>query len=183
MTRRLILLIGLWCGVITMSVRAQSPEITLNIPVEGTITQTEIALAWEFTGWANQMVSFRVIASGDFDPIISVRDASDQRIVRNDDFDFPNTRDALIEAVTLPSNGRYQVIVSGYGGSTGDFVLLMMPGYSSYTLDERFVAQENWSGDNLDAIDVTDGIATMRIEGIDVSGLLIDETEIGRAHV
>ena len=56
------------------------------------------------------MLSFRARAvSGDLDPMIAVENSAGNILMRNDDYDAPNSRDALLEGVTLSDTGTYTV--------------------------------------------------------------------------
>ncbi len=174
-----LLIIGLWlaCFMLAVPVTAQpTNRLQVNIPVEGVITSDVRSFSWGFYGFQDQMLSFRVQATdGTLDPVLTIRNADGQRIIGNDDYDYPNTRDALIEGITIPRTGEYEVIISGFGETSGEFVLTMLPGYSSFVLDERFITQGDWIPDNVN-VDVVDGIATLQAEGIAQTGLLVNPT-------
>lgn len=153
-------------------------RLEVNIPVEGTITADFPVQSWGFYGFQDQMLSFRVqTTEGNLDPIITIRNADGLRIIGNDDYDYPNTRDALIEGITIPRSGEYELIVTGYGNTQGNFVLTMLPAYSTFAIDERFIAQGDWIAQGLEA-DVVDGIATLQTEGIAHAGFFINEALI-----
>ncbi len=152
-----------------------TPRITLNEPVEGVIDAENRAQIWTFYGWQNQLLSFRVQAQDGLDPIVTIRTTDDERVISNDDFDLTANRDSLLEAISVPRSGEYQVIVSGYGETTGAFILTMLPGYGTFALDERFVDQAAWRGENLNTLDVMDGIATLGVQGIAERGVLLND--------
>ncbi|MCU0480679.1 MAG: hypothetical protein MUE54_05635 [Anaerolineae bacterium] len=167
-----IRLLGAFCAlffiifVIDPLYAQTAPRIVPNTPVEGEITFPNEERVWTFTGGLNMAVSLRVVPNGDFDPLLMVFDASGQELIRNDDYDYPNRRDALLEAITLPRLGEYQVVVTGYGGDIGSFTLTMQIGYADFALDERFTSLGEWESDNVVSADAVDGILTMQVTGI-----------------
>ena len=177
----------LFCAVVLLLnsqlIAQNRPRLEVNIPVEGEISADFPVQAWGFYGFQDQMLSFRVqTTEGDLDPIITIRNVDGARIIGNDDYDYPNTRDALIEGITIPRSGEYELIVTSYGATQGNFVLTMLPAYSTFAVDERFIAQENWIPERLDA-DVVDGIATLQTEGIAHAGFFTNPTlELAERH-
>lgn len=151
-------------------------RLEVNNPVEGEINADFSVQSWGFYGFQDQMLSFRVqTTSGNLDPIITIRNADGQRIIGNDDYDYPHTRDALIEGITIPRSGEYELIVTRYGNTEGNFVLTMLPAYSTFAVDERFISQGDWIANGLQA-DVVDGIATLQTEGIAHAGFFVNQT-------
>lgn len=173
-------LLGAFCALFFIifpiqSLSAQTaPRIEANTPVEGEITFPNQELVWAFTGGQSMAVSLRVIPNGNFDPLLMVFDANGQELIRNDDYDYPNRRDSLLEAITLPRLGEYQVVVTGYAGSVGSFTLTMSVGYADFALDERFTSLGDWESDNVVSADAVDGILTMQVDGIAQSGRVLN---------
>lgn len=83
--------------------------------------------------------------SDDFDPRLTLSSSSGAVIIANDDYDYPNTRDALLEAVTLPRTDTYTLTVSGFGNSAGEYMVTLLPGYSQVSLAENFNGEVNWT--------------------------------------
>jgi len=160
-------------------VYAQTARIRFNTPIEGEIATPNEERIWTFTGGQSMAISLRVVPDEDFDPLIILRDASGNELIRNDDYAYPERRDALLEAITLPRLGEYQVVVRGYGESMGTFTLTMLAGYADFALDERFTSIGTWEADNTTSADVIDGILTMQVDGIAQVGRLIN-SEIPR---
>ena len=155
-------------------IQAQNARLSPNTPVDGEITISNQEQTWTFSGGQNMVVSLRVIPEGDFDPVVILRDANGAELIRNDDYDYPNRRDALLEAITLPRLGDYQVSVTGYEGSIGGFTLTMLIGYADFSLGERFTSFGDWQADNLTSADAVDGILTMQANGIAQIGRLMN---------
>lgn len=158
--------------VIPQSYAQTPPRLVFNTPVEGIIAIPNEEAIWTFTGGQSMAISLRVIPEGDFDPLLILRDATGNELIRNDDYAYPERRDSLLEAITIPRMGEYQVVVTGYGGSIGTFTLTMLPGYADFALDERFTSLGGWEGENIVSADIEDGILTMRVDGIAQTGLL-----------
>ncbi len=154
---------------------AQNARLSPNTPVDGEIVTPNQEQSWTFLGGQNMVVSLRVIPEGDFDPVVILRDANGAELIRNDDYDYPNRRDALLEAITLPRLGDYQVSVTGYNGSIGAFTLTMLMGYAEFALDERFTSFGDWQADNLTSADAVDGILTLQVDGIAEVGRLFNQ--------
>lgn len=115
--------------LLSAQVSAQTNTLRPFEPVEGTLDGDSIS--YSFTGRTGEPLSFRVIAtSGDLDPIITIRGTSGQVIISNDDYDYPENADALLQAVTIPDFGTYTAVVSAFGNTAGDFTLTMLPGYA-----------------------------------------------------
>jgi hypothetical protein len=176
------------CCIVLLMLRvdlnAQNRQrLEVNNPVEGALTADFPVQSWGFYGFQDQMLSFRVqTTEGNLDPIITIRNADGVRIIGNDDYDYPNTRDALIEGITIPRSGEYELIVTSYGNTEGRFVLTMLPAYSTFAVDERFIAQGDWIAERLEA-DVVDGIATLQTEGIAHAGFFTNPSlELAERH-
>ncbi len=116
-----------------------------------------------------QPVSFIAQATqGDLDPSISISNSSGEVIISNDDAQYPQRTDALLEAVTLLRTDQYTLTVSGYGSSAGEYQLLWLNGYS--TLADGISLDGNWRGsrDEL-TIDQADEGLTLSLAGPDRS--------------
>ncbi|PJF22190.1 MAG: hypothetical protein CUN56_07270 [Phototrophicales bacterium] len=145
-----------------------------NVAVNGVIDSPDDRAVWSFFGWRDEVLSFRVQGQNGFDPVITVLDEAGVVIVRNDDYNYPATRDALIEAFTIPRNGTYQVVVSGFNGATGEFLLTRIPGYAEFVVDERFVSEGEWEGAGLVASSVADGLASLQAEGVNHRAVFVN---------
>jgi hypothetical protein len=149
-----------------------SPTIAFNTPVEGEITAPNEEMVWSFAGGQSMAVSLRVVPDANFDPLIVLLDSAGNELIRNDDYAYPDRRDALLEAITLPRLGEYRVVVTGYEGSVGTFTLTMLAGYADFALDERFTSLGEWESENTVSAEAVDGILTMQVEGIAEIGRL-----------
>lgn len=168
-------LFAAFCLTISTVTAQTDNTLRANLPAEGTISDETPSLSWRFYGWQDQMLSFRVRAvSPTLDPVLTIRNADGQRIIGNDDYNYPDSRDSLVEGITIPRSGEYEVIVSSFGETTGDFVLTMLPGYATFLLDERFVTVGDWTPHNLTSYRVQDGVAAIEADGVAQTGLLVN---------
>ena len=107
-------------------------------PVTGTITGGESS-TWTFTAAEGTVISVMAEAtSGDLDPLVRITNSSGAELIANDDYNYPDTRDALLEAVTLPRRDTYRVIVSGFGSTAGDYRLTLHIGFTDLTQTVTF---------------------------------------------
>lgn len=113
------------------SARAQQAALTPGAQVEGLLTPGS-SQTWTFAGVAGQVVSFQTeTITGDLDPILSVIDSSSRVLISNDDYAPPETRDSLLEAITLSRTDVYQVVVSAYGQTSGRYTLATTSGFAT----------------------------------------------------
>lgn len=153
--------------------RAQQDDTLLlpNQPVDGTLVNAGATQTWTLNAIREGVYSLLVEREGDLDPVITIVDNVGQPILSNDDYNFPNTRDALLEAITVPDSGVYQVLVSGYEGTTGDYRLTLLPGYARVAAAEPFDVLSDWSFDDALNEQGVDGQMSLDIEGIQERGV------------
>ena len=154
----------------TGSVQAQSSDrLTHDVPVEG-ILRPGFADAWQFTARDGEMLSFRLEAiEPRLDPIIEIQRANGDVLARNDDYNYPESRDSLIEAYTFPATGIFRVSVSGYAGTGGAYRLTMTPGYSQISYQTDFSTGVDWQTPETTAgVTASDQAMQVAVEGVDV---------------
>ncbi|MBL8161465.1 MAG: pre-peptidase C-terminal domain-containing protein [Anaerolineae bacterium] len=105
----------------------EAVSIAIGESVSGTLDATTSRAAYSLTVSGEQTVSIRLNrTSGDLDALLIVLDASGNEIARNDDAASGDTRDALIEGLTL-SEGTYTIVATRFqesiGLTSGDFIL------------------------------------------------------------
>ena len=140
---RIAICIGCFLAFFT-PLKAQGSRMNLGDIVEGSLASGEshrfTVAALEFT-----LVSIRVESlDGSLDPVIEVFDSGDALIHASDDYDFPATRDAAIQAFVLPKTSTYSIVVSGHGGSSGDYRLYFLPGYDVLELHDDSMDKTKW---------------------------------------
>ncbi len=140
---RIAICIGCFLAFFT-PLRAQGSRMNLGDIVEGSLASGEshrfTVAALEFT-----LVSIRVESlDGSLDPVIEVFDSGDALINASDDYDYPASRDAAIQAFVLPKTSTYSIVVSGHGGSSGDYRLYFLPGYDVLELHDDSMDKTKW---------------------------------------
>ncbi len=151
---------------ITPSIQAQSVmSITLPAEITDQIGAGETD-SYTFAATAGGVFSFSVRAESDFDPVLTLQDSAGRLVLSNDDYDYPQSRDSLIEAVTVPRTDTYTLSVSGFSGSAGSYVLRVYPGFSQMAANETFETSDGWqAADNLTTA-VVDGDYTLEVSGV-----------------
>lgn len=171
-----ILIISLCCiAVWVHSVQAQ--DLTLESKNEGSL-DAEGRDTYALTAREGQFLSFLAQARDDLDPILYIEDLNGNILLSNDDYDYPNSRDAIIEGFVAPYTGSYTVAVESYGATSGDYVLSMLPGYSTLAVQDTFDDDMGWDGIGLDIVNsptvsVINGAANVTQEGIGVPGIAV----------
>ena len=176
MTKRIIVIMLIAIVLSLPAVVVGQEEFTLfsNTLVEGSINAAGEESVWTFFAIRDDVRTLRVEAvSEGFDPVLTLR--TDGRvIIANDDYAPPENHNALLEAITIPRTGVYEVVVTGFGASTGDFTLTMLPGYANAVLDERFATPGSWTPENVSSVTVADGVLTAIQQGIRQRGFIFD---------
>lgn len=168
---RAALLVFLFSVLSALHVAAQQ-SVTLLSPVDGELTSARPVQTWAFSTGLNTVVSIYVEATAEsLDPTVRVLDQSGAEVIANDDAAYPTALNALLEAITLPRPGQYQIVVSGYGGSLGTYRLTVSPGYAALSVQEAFGTVDDWeaASDDLD-VSATGGQMTLALDGIGLRG-------------
>jgi hypothetical protein len=149
--------------------QAQS-TLQLYTPVFGEISGGQ-PQNWTFPAAEGEVLSFLVeSASDDFDPVLTILDSSGAALIANDDYNYPDSGDALLEAITIPQFGAYTVSVSGFDGSSGEYTLTMFGGYSDLFESESF-DDDNWQATAPLQASVEDGQLVLQLPDRDQSGV------------
>ncbi len=172
MTRASLVIILLFGLGGLRSASAQTAEsIILPAEISAEIAPGETD-SYTFTATAGGIVSLFVRADGEFDPVVTLLDSSGRAILVNDDYAYPDTRDALLEAISIPRTGAYTVQVSGYNGSSGQYTLRAYPGFSEIAANETFSQSGGW--------ELVDGL-TVRTAGGQMSAAMSGQRALGAA--
>lgn len=158
----LLVLFGLAFSNIAIT-SAQAMTITLPATIDGTLAANGTA-DYTFTALSGTVISVSVRTTDEnFDPVVTILDNAERVIISNDDYNYPETRNALLEAVSLPRIGTYIIRVSGYDGTAGDYTLRVYPGFSEIGTTDDFSAESEW--DTLsDALSTTIESETLTLE-------------------
>lgn len=124
------------------------------------------------------LVSFRVEAlSETLDPRLQIYDTAGALVIENDDYNFPDSRDAALQAFLIPESATYTIVVDGVGGSGGDYRLHVLPGYDVLAERDTVMDNSNWevvfsdavvhlSDSSLFAVEMTGAARTAIILGL-----------------
>jgi len=126
----------------------QTGALELFRSVEGTLGPGE-SQSWTFSATDGAVLSFVLrAASGNLDPVLRIANSAGVELIANDDYDYPNSRDALLEAITIPRLDTYTVTVSGHGSTAGAYQLALLAGYAEVALHETFDDESAWDSTN-----------------------------------
>lgn len=118
---------------------------------------------WTFGGQSGQVISLYAQSAGDLDPVLTLLDGSGRTLLTNDDYAYPDTRDALLQAVALPITGTYSVQVSGFGETSGEYELTLSSGFATIT-DAVFEDEADWQADAPLQAEVVDGQLALQVQ-------------------
>lgn len=174
-TRKLkILLVLALALLLAISARAQSTALVLNVPASGTIAPGETN-TWTFSAQNSAVLSFSLQSESDsFDPAISLTDSSGNRIISSDDFNYPDSLDPLLEAVTMPRADTFTLTVSGVNNTAGDYTLTMLPGYSVPSYGDDFTSSDWQPLSDVLTAEQTDEQMSLSISGARVTEAAFD---------
>lgn len=173
--------IGLSClGLLLTAVPtlAQNPPLTFFEPVTGQIESGGTQL-WTFSAPDGAVLSFHITAeTGDLDPAFTISDTSGNQLIANDDYNYPDTSNALLEAITIPRTATYNLIVRGVNDTSGDYILTMTPGYSQVAASENFNGDLTWTGTEPLEVTTQDGQLNLSLTGTELTGIAVGEDSL-----
>ena len=160
------------------AVRAQTEtDLALFSTVSGSLASGNTD-TWTFSAADGAMLSFEVRSvSGDLDPVLTLSNGSGTFSLSNDDRNYPDSRDPLLEAITIPRTDTYSLTVSAYGDTSGDYQLTMLPGYARLDQEILFDDASVWTS-NLDDQQMLLGNNRMALvlSGLQERAIVIDST-------
>jgi len=122
---------------------AQTIILEPQAPIEDILNSDE--LMFQFRATEGQLLTFLAESMGDdFDPILRIENLNGTVLIENDDYNYPISKDALISGFTAPATGDFNLILSGYDGSTGSYRLTLYHGYSDVIFNNEFRASGSW---------------------------------------
>jgi hypothetical protein len=133
---------------------------------------------WIFTGLDGEVASFLVETTSTLDPSITIVTETGAVLVSQDDYDYPNTRDALIQSLTIPFTGTYTIQVTGYANTSGSYRLTRLRGYGDGADLNGFTDGGSWTSSNNEvdiALDVSNGILGLGLSGIGQEAFAISQ--------
>ena len=162
------LLPGLWLS-------AQDAPLAPGDMIEATLAAGETH-RYQLRALELTLISLRMEAVGtSLDPVIEVYNSSGDLVIKNDDYDYPDRLEAVIQALITPRTDVYTIEVSGFGETAGDYRLLLMPGYDSLAGRDSTMAAADWEVVFSDAplAWLADDRLALRVEGLSKSVSLL----------
>jgi len=162
----LLLLLALFSALFITPAYAQPDN---DLPAFSQVTgeiDTGESQDWTFTAVDGEVVSLIVESTDELDPVVSLISETGALLLQNDDYDYPTSRNAVLQAATIPFTGTYTVRVSGFEGSAGAYQLMRLRGFAEATRINGFTGADDWQPSNdLLEISYDDGQLTLAIEG------------------
>lgn len=145
---------------------AQPGSLGLLAPVTGTLRAGETQ-SWAFSAVEGAVVSLLLEAeSGDLDPLLRVTTSAGVEIFSADDYNYPDSTDALLEAITLPRLDTYTVTVAGFGGTAGGYRLTLLPGFAALAWGETFDTESAWDSASAQlTLNISGGQLALQLDG------------------
>ena len=149
------------------SLRAQDDALQIGSIVEGELLPGGTQ-RYTLTALAQSLISFRVEALSDaLDPRLEIFDRSGRLVIANDDYSYPETRDAALQAIVMPATSTYTIAVSAFAESSGAYRLHILPGYDVLAIRDREMQKTNWEVVSSDALV---GQSESSLFDVDISG-------------
>lgn len=166
----IVLVLSLFLSIFTVNSQAESTLLPDTL-IQETLSAGE-SQRYTFTAQDEQMLSFYAEAiDSTLDPVLRIYDSNDLLLLENDDYNYPDSRDALIETFSAPYAGTFVLEVSGYAESEGEYELLMLPGYGQALYRNDFDDLGNWEATAPEAesaatLEARNGLLILSQEGI-----------------
>ncbi|MCC6802779.1 MAG: hypothetical protein IT319_07840 [Anaerolineae bacterium] len=153
--------------LLSVALPAQAQEtLPLATPVTGSVT-AGATNAWTFFAQNGAVLSFALEAQTDgFDPAMTLTDSSGREIVSSDDYNYPDSLDPLLEAITMPRTDTFTLTVRGINDTSGDYTLTMLPGYSVSAYSDDFSANGWRALNGVITAQQADGQLQLSTEGV-----------------
>jgi hypothetical protein len=117
---------------------AQTPTLPIGETITGRIAPGEV-LTFAFNAREGNVLSFIAQSEdGLLDPAITITTAAGVVIAANDDYDYPDRTDALLEAFTVPRTAEYRLELRAVNKEGGNFRLTTNVGYPNVILADQF---------------------------------------------
>ncbi len=155
-----------------------SNQLVIATPVSGEISAANTQ-AWLFNAVEGEVLSFALRnVSGDLDPQLIITNSRNETVFINDDYEYPESQNALLEAVTIPRTDSYTLTVSGVGNTAGQYALTMLYGFSQTAWDDNFNGELTWENANTESRAFTvasdNGQLVLAIIGTDIRGVAVN---------
>lgn len=163
--------------LLTLQVKAQE-QLSLYAEVSGSV-DADSSHSWTFSAHSGEVLSFVLEAtSGNLDPYLTIVDRAGNELIANDDYAYPETRDSLLEAITMPFTDTYTAIVSGFNGTAGEYTLTMLPGFAELVTADGLAGEVEWEPLNEGtAVSLSEDELTLSISGASQRGAVFGGLE------
>lgn len=171
-TRFISLLAALMCTLCAAPLVQAQQQLTLNSTVEGSADAGSVQ-SWSFSAQSGQILSFLAVSTtGEFDPTLTITDRAGNTLISNDDYAYPETRDSLLEAITVPRTDTYTATVTGFNDTAGGYRLSMLSGFAQTAEAAGISDDADWQPyeNSLDA-EIADDQLTLRANGGNQRGI------------
>lgn len=175
MRLKVIILCVSWFAIWSLQVTAQSTPIEISTTLESTINSGGVN-RYQLTLLETTIISLHAVAlDGDLDPIVRLVDSSGNVVIENDDYNYPETNNALIQAFVIPRTDTYTIEIAAFGETSGTYQLSILPGYDQQAAEDIINNKLNWQTVDSNTISLTEVEGRLRgeVEGISKSGTLL----------
>lgn len=119
-----------------------------------------------FTAAGGEMLSLEVTSDGALDPVLNIVTETGAVLLQNDDYNYPETNEALLQAITIPYSGNYVAQVASFGDTGGGFTIQRLRGFAEQRDWSRFTPAEGWQaqGDEM-TVEVIEGQLALSLAG------------------
>lgn len=112
--------------------------------IDSTLTAGSVE-SWQFSAAQGEIISLVATAGSGLDPRLVVISETGAVLATNDDYDYPRTRDAAIQAMTAPYTGRYTVQVESVLNTSGNYTLTRLRGFAEQPDLDGSDTQSSWT--------------------------------------
>ncbi len=123
--------------------------------------------SWRFDAVNGEVVSLLVESTSQLDPVITVLSETGAVLVTDDDYDYPHSRDAIIQSLTIPFTGTFTAQVRAFGTTGGGYSITRLRGYGAGANLNGFIDGEMWEAtDEALAVTLEDQQLRLSLSGI-----------------
>lgn len=172
----IVLSVALWGSNSVGSLYAQDEQLLAPYSsVNGTLNAGESA-EWRFSAVDGEVVSLVIEASGGLDPVLTLISETGATLLINDDYEYPVSTNAVLQAISIPFTGTYTARISALANTSGTYTLSRYRGFAAGFDLNGFSLNENWTSTNEElALTFADNQLTLALSGVSASGVALDE--------
>lgn len=165
--RTLLLSIGCFMLPI-MSTVAQDTAIDIGTSIEANLSASDIH-NYQFVALETTIISIHAQAlDAGLDIQLALYDSSGNIVIENDDYNYPDNLDAIIQAFVIPRTDTFTIEISAFGDTSGDYSISLLPGYDILAIEDENIANPSWQVTAPNLMTVTEEASglSVQIEGI-----------------